>query len=231
MPENGTVILQSINMIRIFRTQFSIDQCRFVIIVQMIVAIGQMRQDPRGVQMFQCDRLEEFNGLSTLELREVLKTLTEQLEHVDDVLDDFYRGERSKSSLKQERSVHNEPGVRRWEFDWLFRWRSRLLMISVSTPQFKLVLLERTWDLVVILFGDSPGPVGVLIVISVQAGREVVFVRRVLRFVGARIDLFSWVKRIREKILRWEEACAIALLLYHWNWEFAIDYPVYYLEF
>jgi len=65
------------------------------------------------------------------------------------------------------------------------------LINSLSIAQFKLVLLDRTWDLVVILFGDSVGAIGVVIVISVHGGRDVVLVKRVVRFVGARIDLFS----------------------------------------
>ena len=59
----------------------------------------------------------------------------------------------------------------------------------MSREQFKFVLLDRTCDRVVILFGDSDDGTGVTVT-SVHGGR--VFVTRVLRFVVARIDLFSF---------------------------------------
>ena len=70
-----------------------------------------------------------------------------------------------------------------------FFCRSRLLLISVSIDEFKLVLLDRTCDRVVILFGDSDDDIGVILM-SAQGGRG--FVMRVVRFVGARMDLFSF---------------------------------------
>ena len=50
------------------------------------------------------------------------------------------------------------------------------------------------------MFGDSVGAVGVVMLISVHGGRVVVVVvvvvlaKRVVRLVGARIDLFSYKK-------------------------------------
>ena len=41
------------------------------------------------------------------------------------------------------------------------------------------------------MFGDSAGVAGVVILISAHGGRLVVFVKRAVRFVGARVDLFS----------------------------------------
>jgi hypothetical protein len=81
----------------------------------------------------------------------------------------------------------NKPGIR-W-FVWIFLCRSRLIISSVSIEQFKLVLFDRTCDLVVILFGDSG-----VILISAHGGRFCV--KRVLRFVGTRIDLFSFKKNV-----------------------------------
>lgn len=88
----------------------------------------------------------------------------------------------------------DEPGVRWCIVDCVFLCRSRFVIISGSTVQLRLVLFERTWERVVILFGDSAEVTGVVAVKSVHDGREFNFATRVFRLVGARIDLFSFEK-------------------------------------
>lgn len=98
VPENGTVVFESIDVIRVFRAQLAVDEGGFVVVVQVVVAVGQMRQHPWRVEMFQRDRLEQFDGLPTFELRQMLKALPELLENVDDVFDDFYAQRANRSS-------------------------------------------------------------------------------------------------------------------------------------